>query len=131
MASDADVRARLAQADVVASGVVSATSRVAAARPPLSHHGPDWWRATVNVETVEKGDVAAKTMTVLFANSMDLAWSRSPKLKSGDRCVLLLQSRDHFGRPVPERAVVDPLDVQPIGELEHVRSLLKGGRTQE
>jgi hypothetical protein len=125
--SDAELRSRLAQAEVVVSGVVSATAQVSAPRPPLSEHDPDWWRATVNVESVEKGQVATKTIAALFAASTDVAWYRSPKLKTGDHGVLVLHRKDSSGRPLPDLAVVDPLDVRPIAELDRVRSLLKAG----
>ena len=119
---------RLALADTVVSGVVSATTQAAPPSPPfVSEHGPDWWRATVDVETVAKGQVSSKIITVLFAHSTDVAWFRSPKLKIGDRRVLLLPRTDPFGKPLAELAVVDPLDVQPIAALDRVRALLHDG----
>ena len=124
--SDAQVRARLALAEVVVSGVVSAAAQVAPPRPPfISQHDPDWWRATIDVASVEKGRVASKTVTALFANSTDVAWFRSPKLHIGDHRVLLLQRADPFGKPLQELAVVDPLDVLPLTGLDRVRTLLK------
>jgi hypothetical protein len=127
-ASDAQVRVRLAQAEVVVAGVVSSTAQVARPGPPfLSQHDPDWWRATIDVETVEKGQVASKTVTALFANSTDVAWFRSPKLQVGDHRVLILQKTDPFGKPLQELAVVDPLDVQPLADVERIRTLLKTG----
>lgn len=125
-APDAELTQRLAQAEIVISGVVSATARFEAQRPGfLSQHDPDWWQAAIGIETVEKGNVTAKTMAVLFANSSDIAWYRSPKIKKGDHGIWLLQSRDTFGKPVPGLAVVHPLDCQPITELVRVRTLLK------
>ena len=127
-APEAELAQRLAQAEIVVSGVVQSVSRYGAARPNfLSTHDPQWWLAIIEVQTVEKGKVTGKTIQVLFSNSSDVAWFRAPKLKPGDRGVWLLQNRDPFGKPVPELAVVSPHDSQPIGELERVRSLLKSG----
>jgi hypothetical protein len=126
---------RLAEAELVISGVASAPVRfaqpVAAGKAPfsLSQHDPDWWQSTIEIESVEKGmekgKAATKTMVVWFANSVDIAWHQSPKIKKGDHAIWLLQNRDTFGRPVPGPAVVHPLDCQPITELERVRTLLK------
>ena len=115
---------RLAQADIVTSGVVIATGPVQPSRSGFEH-GPDWQQATIEIETVEKGKVASKTITVLFSNSTDIAWYRSPKLKKGDRGVWLLQNRDPFGKATPDLAVVHAADCQPIAELDRIRGLLK------
>jgi hypothetical protein len=122
--TDANLRSRLAQAEAVVSGTVSSTEQVPP-RPPLSFHSPEWWQATINVDTVEKGQLPAKTVNVLYSNSTDVKWFQAPKLKPGEHCVLLLQRKDESGQPLPDLAVVDPLDVRPIGELDRVRSLLK------
>lgn len=124
---------RLAQAELVISGVASAPRRyvapqaAAAATAPrrISEHDPDWWVSTVTVETVEKGVNPDKTKDVLFPNSRDIAWYRSPKIKEGDRGVWLLHNRDYRGKAVPGHAVTHPLDFRPIEELNRVRSLLK------
>lgn len=130
-AADSDLAQRLAQAEIVISGMVLATTRFASQRPGLiSEHDPDWWQATIEVESVEKGKVTTKTVPVLFANSTDIAWYRSPKIKKGERGVWLLHNRDTFGRAVPGLAVVQPADKQPITELAKVRALLKNAAKQ-
>jgi hypothetical protein len=123
-AADSELTQRLAQADTVISGVVVATVPFQA-QGLGSEHSPDWQRATIEIESVEKGHVTAKTIDVLFANSTDIAWYRSPKLKKGDRGVWLLHKRDPFGRATPGLAVVHPADQRPIADLERVRGLLK------
>jgi hypothetical protein len=127
-APEAELLKRLAQAEIVVSGVIQSVSRYGAAKPDfLSTHDPQWWQATIEVQSVEKGNLSGKTIQVLFASSKDVAWYQSPKLKAGDHGVWLLQNRDPFGKAVPAPAVVSPHDVQPIGELGHVRTLLKSG----
>jgi hypothetical protein len=123
---DAELPQRLAQADTVISGVVVDTAPMGGQPASLGPvQNPDWQRATVQIETVEKGKVETKTMDVLFAKSTDIAWHRSPKLAKGDHVVLLLHRRDPFGRAVPGLAVVHPSDKQAITELPKVRGLLK------
>ena len=123
---DAQLAQRLAQSVAVVYGVVSETSRATGAGPRfLSQHDPDWWQATVDVKIVENGEQTTGKITVMFANSSDIAWVRSPKLKTGSEGVFLLQTKDPFGNALPGRAVVDPLDFQPASELPHVRDLLK------
>jgi hypothetical protein len=130
---EAEITLRLAQADLVISGVASAPTRYAAT-PALSvadtvrrfsEHDPDWWSSTITVETVEKGVHSAKTKDILFAHSMDIAWYRSPKVKAGDHGVWLLHNRSVLGRGVPAAAISHPLDFRPIEDLARVRDLLK------
>lgn len=125
-AADSELAQRLAQAEVVVSGEVLSVAPLAPQQPGIrSEHNPDWWQATVEVQSVEKGNVSTKTISVLFANSRDIAWYRSPKLKKGDRGIWLLHNRDISGKPVPGLAVTDSLDSQPPSELSRIRSLLQ------
>jgi hypothetical protein len=133
--ADTEMTQRLAQAELVISGVASDPKPYMAgpAAAPgvempirrVSEHDPDWWSATVSVDSVEKGTHSGKTADVIYPNSMDVVWFRAPKIKAGDHGVWLLHNRDHRGRPVPALAVTHPLDFRPIAEAERVRNLLK------
>jgi hypothetical protein len=132
--ADSELTQRLAQAELVIAGVASAPKRyvvAAAAAPPtarpVSEHDADWWVATVTVDSVEKGAHSGPTREILFAHSQDIAWYNSPKVKAGDRGVFLLHARDHMCNAVPGRAVIHPLDFQPMEQTGRVRALLKGG----
>jgi len=126
-ATDSALAERLAQAAIVISGTVTNTAPLPGRPPFMSTHGPDWWQATISVESVEKGKVPAKSIDVLFAHSDDIAWYRSPKLTKGERAVWILQNRDPYGKATPGPAVVDPMDVRPMESLAKVRELLKSG----
>jgi len=131
---DIDMTQRLAQAELVVTGVASEprpfapqAATVAAAVPArrVSEHDPDWCATTITVESVEKGSHAGKTVDVIYPNSRDVVWFRAPKVQAGDHGVWLLHNRDHHGKPVPALAVTHPLDFRPIEEAPHVRNLLK------
>jgi len=130
--SDNDLTQRLAQADMVVTGVAGAPKKYVAdptAGPRrISEHDPDWWVSTIKVDSVEKGVHSGATKDILFPHSMDIAWHRSPKVKEGDRGTWLLHNRDQYSKSVPSHAVVHPLDFQPMVQLERVRALLKSGQ---
>jgi hypothetical protein len=123
-AAEAELTQRLAQAEIVVSGVVVAVAPFDGPRQGFEHT-PDWQKATIQIDTVEKGKPTTKTIDVLFASSTDIAWYRSPKLKNGDSGVWLLHNRDTFGRPVPGLTVVHAADHQPITDLAKIRELLR------
>jgi hypothetical protein len=128
---DGELTQRLAQAELVVSGVAAAPrpyAQAAAAGRRVSEHDPNWFTATITIETVEKGVHSGTTTEILFPNSMDIAWYRSPKVKAGDHGVFLLHNRDIRGKPVPALAATHPLDYRPIAELGRVRNMLKSGK---
>jgi hypothetical protein len=98
------------------------------AKKPKSEHDPVWWIARVTVKSVLKGRKPTGKIVVLFANSTDLAWFKSPKLHSGTRGILLLRHLTHVEAPkdVPPTAyqATDPLDLLPIERLAEVERLL-------
>jgi hypothetical protein len=130
---DSQLTNRLAQAESVITGVASAPKPLAVTAPGpsrVSEHDPDWWVSTINVETAEKGPHPGPTKDIVYANSRDIAWYNSPKVKVGDRGIWLLHNRDHRGKAVPGPAVIHPLDFQPIDQLDHVRSLISTSKPQ-
>ena len=127
-ADDTALAAHLSEAQVVVSGTVNAVDAPAAEGPPgLSMHNAKWTRATITVESVEKGAVSGKSLAVFFPSSEDIAWSKAPKLAKGQHGVWLIHGGDS-AMGAPGLAVVDPLDSQPIGDLARIRAQLKGGK---
>ena len=124
-ADDTALTARLAQAQMVVSGTVTAVDAPAPEGPPgLSMHNPQWTRATVAVDSVEKGTVPGSSATLFFPASNDIAWSKAPKLTKGQQGIWLIHTGD-AAKGAPGPAVVDPLDSRPIGDLQRIRTLLK------
>jgi hypothetical protein len=96
-------------------------------RPP-SEHDPQWHEAEIEIEEVVKGDVPEARTVVLFPASTDVMWYRAPKLTPGQQGVWVLHDEQ-----IPESVAsafpsvftaLDPTDVRPREELEHVRELV-------
>ena len=73
-------RAHADSADAVVVGRVTKLER--AFGPVTSEHDADWWKATLEVYHVEKGDVAPGEVVVLYPNSIDVRWRQAPKPKA-------------------------------------------------
>lgn len=128
---DARLQKRLAQADLVVVGKVTATKAVARQPkgPPRSEHDPEWQEATIQIQQVEKGKPGpGGTVTVFFAGSRDIRWYGSPKLKVGQEAIFLLHQTDDPELGVKGYTVLDPLDVQPKEQLDHIKKLMQAGR---
>jgi hypothetical protein len=127
---------RVATAELIVEGHVTACGPADPNAIQKSEHDPNWWIARVAVESVIKGGgKAVKAVEVLFANSKDIAWYKSPKLHEGLRGIVLLHSVKETDRPPRVDRVIyqatDPLDFLPIERLPEVKRALnneKGGR---
>jgi hypothetical protein len=92
----------------------------------LHEHSPQWWIATLDVELVQRGDVAGVgeeggRVEVLYANSLDVRWRNWPKPKAGQGGMWILH------RTAGDRAQMAPFalehaeDLQPSLQLELLR----------
>ena len=127
--SDEALGRRLTSAQLVVIGVFGEPQPTEEARERKGEHDPMWWRGPIKVESFEKGQRTEGPVLVDFASSDDVVWERSPKPRPGQRAIFLLQPQ--IGRPIeksyqiPGLFLIDPLDVQPVTELERVRRLIK------
>lgn len=149
--ADRDLRARIASADLIVSGKVTAVrlpggvaQMAADASPagPISEHDPHWQEAVIQVRSVEKGADPGQTTVVTFPSSTDVAWYRAPKFHPGDEGVFILHQGE-VEHPAPARetalgavaettttaaqTVVHPLDFQPADRLDDIRALVAAG----
>lgn len=111
-----NLQARLASADVVVAGKVSAvrlppdeaakvSGKAAAAvagrraakgagpppmRGPVSEHDPKWREAVIEVAKTEKGSPRSKEVVVRFPSSNDVRWYKAPKFVPGQEGVFIL-----------------------------------------
>lgn len=126
---DEDLRKRIAKASLIVAGKVLKTGPAKLSeRQPLSEHDPQWQEAEIGIDAVQKGQLAARTVSVLFASSTDTMWFRSPKLKEGDAGIWLLHKDAVKWPGIKDRyVVVDPLDFQPRDQFDRVKRLLAKG----
>jgi hypothetical protein len=122
------LRSRLLAAELIVIASVTGSRRLEEPELDRSEHDPEWWVARVKVEAVLKGEKIAKPLDVLFANSTDIAWYKSPKLHVGVRGILLLHRiGEEADLPKGERAIfraTDPLDLLPLDLRPQIERLL-------
>jgi hypothetical protein len=120
---------RVAGAELIVTGTVTASRQAAPPSIHRSEHDEDWWVATVAVRSVLKGAKTAKEIEVLFANSHDIAWYKSPKLHEGASGIFILRRVDRGEAPkgVEHTAyqATDPLDFLPDERLPEVQRALE------
>ena len=122
---------RLSRAQLVIVGRIAKTQplRETQRRRIETEHDPDWWEAQLVVQGVEKGTVREKVLTILFANSNDEMWIDSPKFQPEQQGIWILQrDQKEKGWPVlrvPGLTALDPLDFQPLQQLDRIRRLLR------
>ena len=109
-----------------ADAVVVATVTSAAELPgqPISDDLPDWWQATVTPTSTLRGTIATGPIAVRFDGSHSACCYRAPKLAVGQQAVLILYPDTMSQLPGDAYLVVDPLDVQAIGERDRMAALL-------
>jgi hypothetical protein len=134
-AEERPLRERIATAELIVTGEVAASHPLQPDVPPKSEHDPIWWVARVAVASILKGRKPRGELEVLFANSADIAWWKSPKLHRGTTGVFLLHrvNEDEVPRDVPHPVyqATDPVDFLPgdrQGEVERMLGRERGDR---
>ncbi len=123
---------RIAAADLIVTGEVIESRPLEPDVPPRSEHDPEWWIARLTVASILKGRKPRGDVEVLFANSTDIVWYRSPKLHRETSGVFLLHrlKEDDAPKAAPRAAyqATDPLDFLPSERLREVEHALGGDR---
>jgi hypothetical protein len=121
---------RLDDADVVVLGMVSEVKFPEGydTQGPVSEHAPLLREATIQIETVYKGDLPADQDTVkaIFFASQDVRWYRTPILAVGQKGIFVLDKREIQELQREEYAALDPLDYQPPEQRDLIQTLLPG-----
>jgi hypothetical protein len=118
--ADQRLRDHAQQADAV---VIARVAKLEKAGPAhISEHDPDWWRATLDIAHAERGDDLGDQVEVLYANSLDVRWRRSPKPKASQEGLWLLHSTEGDLRKEAPFQITHPEDYQPVTRLEQLRA---------
>jgi len=117
-AAAAELRDHAAGADAVVIGRVLRLEK--AAQSSGSEHDPDWWAATVDVAHTETGDATGE-VRVLYANSIDVRWRRSPKPKASQAGLWLLHRTTGALAEIAPYQMVHEQDFRPEQELATLR----------
>jgi len=127
---DEQLQKRIAQADLVVTGSVTAVhpSPETGKRPPGSEHDPEWWIATVKVQSALKGQAPHGNLEVLFPHSQDLRWFASPKFQEGEAGVFLLHRTEDEKLRARGYTALDRLDFQPMEQRDRIRKLMPASR---
>jgi hypothetical protein len=117
---------RLIQANVVIVGKVRKAQRSTQASAHfISEHSPDWWEATIEVTSVERGELSQKPILVYFPNSSDVVWRSAPKFLAEQEGIWILHRQKIPGLEPGGHTALDPMDYQNIDQLERVRALIR------
>jgi hypothetical protein len=129
--ADDRLQERIVRAELVIVGKVVKTQPASfpGRRRVETEHDPDWWEASIEVQSVELGIFLKSIVAILFARSMDELWIDSPKCQVEQQGIWILQrDQKEKGWPVlrmPGLTALDPLDFQPKEQLERVRRLIR------
>jgi hypothetical protein len=113
------LREHAGTADAVVVGRVVSVEK--AGPVTLSEHDADWWRATIDVYHVERGQVRPGRVRVLYANSLDVRWRNAPKPRASQGGVWILHQSPAGLRRIAPFQILHPEDYQPTQNLEMLR----------
>jgi hypothetical protein len=97
-------------------------------RRPITEHDPNWQEAVIQIDKVDKGQLNAKTVTVLFPGSNDVMWARAPKFKKGDEGAWLLHENQIKGVTVQGYTALDADDYFSKEKWPEIQELMKSSR---
>ena len=129
-ADERPLRERIAAADLIVAGDVIESRKVEQPTLRRSEHDPVWWIARIDATAVLKGR-KPRVIEVLFANSVDHVWARSPKLHPPASGIFLLVrvKEDEVPKEVPRTAyqATDPLDFHPHDRRSDIEAHVGAG----
>ncbi len=105
----------IAEAELIIAGKVDSIKREEAPGGPLSEHDALMTLATIRVDSVLKGKLKDKSVSLSFSASRDVMWFQSPKFAKGDEGIWIMGKK---------REVLDPLRFHPKAKLDWIRGLL-------
>jgi hypothetical protein len=128
---DKDLQDRISRAELIVVGKVSKTKPAAKVPSAITtFHDPIWWEATIEIESIEKGQLEQKrNITTVFPASTDEAWIDSPKFREGQKGVWILQKdqqeKGMEALRLSGNTALHPLNFQPMDQLGRIKLLIK------
>ncbi len=116
----------MVKSPLIVSGRVVAVRKAEDAPVMLSEHDPDWRVAEIRVSRTLKGKAGGETVKMMFANSKDVQWFRSPKYQEGMQGVWLLQKFEMAGRPLKHLTTLSPDQFRPTEEEPMLLKMIQG-----
>jgi hypothetical protein len=131
---EANIRARIDSADIVALGkVISIQPSTPEAHKRITEHEPNWQDAVVKVSKGLKGVADGAEVVVRFPASMDVAFYGMPKFNKGDERVMVLRTDTRSGllkamvagKEVNAYMIEKPSDVLEKERWQQVMEIMK------
>lgn len=110
---------------LIISGKVVAVEKAEDTPSGLSEHNPDWHVAEIKVANTLKGKSDGATVKILFANSVDVQWFKSPKYRKDMEGVWLLQKFVVAGRPLKHLTTISPKQFRSREEEPRLKTMIK------
>jgi hypothetical protein len=124
-AAETALAERLNSAEAVVVGRVTSLRALDRGERFRSEHDPDWWVATVEVQSQIRGRKPQRSVEVLFANSRDRAWYDSPKFHAGEGAIVALRKEKVKGVRGEFYVATHPHDLIALDRMEELRQVLK------
>ena len=105
--------------DAVVVGTVMKLENVP--QSTASEHDPDWWKATIQVDHVESGNLEPGEVEVLYPNSLDVRWHTAPKPRASQEGVWILHATEGVLSEAAPFRLLHPDDYQPVQGLDVLR----------
>lgn len=122
---DRQLQNRIDSAILIVVGKVISAKEIESSGPMrLTEHEPQWWKALIEIESVEKGKYNEKTLLIAFPNSMDVVWYKAPKFKVGQEGIWILRKDDIKELEEAMYTALEPLDFHPKNNLDRIRKLI-------
>jgi hypothetical protein len=116
------LRDRISQADLIVLGKVVAMKRVETTKEfAFGEHHPDWWNASIDVDSVLKGRLRRRALTFFFPSSVDVKWLKVPKPRPGQAGIWILKRTRIREIETVGFTALDPLDVRVRDDVEVMR----------
>ena len=120
--ADETLNAHFDEVAAVITGTVVSLAKVGP--NPTSEHDPDWWKATIKVDSCSKGDLKGR-IPVLYPNSTDAVWAWVPKPHAGQSGLWFLHASPADQEGLASYSLLDADDYKAA---DHAERLSGGAR---